>query len=252
MSSNGEAASQIMSQLASTEYAQVERVLHDQVSRETRRQGLIGHAAVAVGRALLIGVILGLWAYAAGRWIDTETVSDPLAVLNALYNLIETGRLWADLWQTVYEVLAGYFLGALAAVLLASLFAVFPAMEQAMRPILIAVYSIPKVALAPLIVMWFGLGVAPKIILAGGFVFFIVFMNVGRRHRERQPQSRQHRSRDGGGALHHSAQDRAADRDTVPVPRFAACDPRSDDRRGDRRIHFRQPRAWLSGLFGIE
>lgn len=164
--------------MASTGYAQVEHVLHEQVQRETRRQGLIGHAAVAVGRALLIGAILGLWAYAAGRWIDHEVVSDPLAVLNALYHLIETGRLWGDLWQTVYEVLAGYFLGAVAAVLLACLFAIFPAMEQAMRPILIAVYSIPKVALAPLIVMWFGLGVAPKIILAGGFVFFIVFMNV--------------------------------------------------------------------------
>lgn len=156
----------------------VERVLHDEVLRETRRQGLIGHAAVAVGRALLIGAILGLWAYAAGRWIDHESVSDPVAVLNALYHLIETGRLWPDLWQTVYEVLAGYVFGAFAAVLVASLFAIFPSLEQAMRPFLIAVYSIPKVALAPLIVMWFGLGVAPKIILAGGFVFFIVFMNV--------------------------------------------------------------------------
>jgi NitT/TauT family transport system permease protein len=112
------------------------------------------------------------------RAFDHEAVSDPLAVLNALYKLIESGRLWPDLWQTVYEVLSGYILGALAAILLASLFAIVPAMEQAMRPLLLAVYSIPKVALAPLIVMWFGLGVAPKIILAGGFVFFIVFMNV--------------------------------------------------------------------------
>lgn len=156
----------------------VERVLQDHVLRATRRQGLIGHAAVAIGRALLIGAILGLWAYAAGRWIDHEAVSDPVAVLNALYHLIETGRLWPDLWQTVFEVLAGYVFGAVAAVLVASLFAIFPAIEQAMRPLLIAIYSIPKVALAPLIVMWFGLGIAPKIILAGGFVFFIVFMNV--------------------------------------------------------------------------
>jgi NitT/TauT family transport system permease protein len=163
---------------AASDNAQVERVLHDQVLRETRRQGLIEHAAVAVGRALLIGAILGLWAYAAGRWVDRQSVSDPVAVLEALYHLIETGRLWPDLWQTVFEVLAGYAFGALAAVLLASLFAIFPAMEEALRPFLIAVYSIPKVALAPLIIMWFGLGDAPKIILAAGFVFFIVFMNV--------------------------------------------------------------------------
>ena len=63
-------------------------------------------------------------------------------------------------------------------IMVASLFALFPSLEQAMRPILISIYSIPKVALAPLIIMWFGLGIAPKIILAGGFVFFIVFMNL--------------------------------------------------------------------------
>ena len=164
--------------LVATSNSPVERILHDQVLRETRRQGLVEHAAVAVGRALLIGAILGLWAYAAGRWVDRQAVSDPAAVLGALYHLIETGRLWPELWQTVFEVLAGYAFGALAAVLMASLFAIFPTMEEALRPFLIAVYSIPKVALAPLIIMWFGLGDAPKIILAGGFVFFIVFMNV--------------------------------------------------------------------------
>lgn len=163
---------------SSTIDVQFECVLHDQVLRETRRQGLIEHATIAVGRALLIGAILGLWAYASTHWVDHQAVSDPVSVLNALYHLVETGRLWPDLWQTVYEVLAGYVFGALAAVLVASLFAIFPSMEEASRPLLIAVYSIPKVALAPLIVMWFGLGIAPKIILAGGFVFFVVFMNV--------------------------------------------------------------------------
>ena len=156
----------------------LERVLHDQAVHETRRQGLIAHAAVAVGRAVLIGAILGLWAYAAGRWVDSQAISDPAAVAHALYDLIATGRLWPDLGQTVFEVLAGYAFGVLAAVLVASLFAIFPTIEEALRPFLIAVYSIPKVALAPLMIMWFGLGNAPKIILAGGFVFFIVFMNV--------------------------------------------------------------------------
>src|SRR5437868_15516309 len=72
----------------------LERVLHDQAVRETRRRGLIAHAAVAVGRAVLIGAILGLWAYAAGRWVDSQAISDPAAVAHALYDLIVTGRLW--------------------------------------------------------------------------------------------------------------------------------------------------------------
>ena len=155
-----------------------EQGLHERVWRETRRQSLYEHTGVAVGRALFIGAVLLLWGYASGRWIDHQAISDPLSVLQALYHLIETGRLWPDLWQTVLEVVAGYGFGALAAVLVASLFALFPSLEQAMRPVLISIYSIPKVALAPLIIMWFGLGIAPKIILAGGFVFFIVFMNL--------------------------------------------------------------------------
>src|SRR5712671_6202779 len=97
-----------------SEAAHVELVLQERVLRETRRQGLIQHAAIAVGRALLIGSILGLWAYAAGRWIDDQSVSNPVAVFGALYDLVATGRLWPDLWQTMFEVLSGYVLGTVA------------------------------------------------------------------------------------------------------------------------------------------
>jgi NitT/TauT family transport system permease protein len=157
--------------------ASVEERLHAQVLRDTRRGGLVEHAMIAAGRAVLLAAILGLWAYAAGRWLDPQSVSDPVAVARALYDLIETGRLWPQLWRTVSEVLAGYGAGAAAAVALAAVFALVPMMERVLRPFLVAVYSIPKIALAPLIVMWFGLGIAPKIILAGAFVFFVAFMN---------------------------------------------------------------------------
>ena len=145
--------------------------------RNNRRGRLIEHAAIAIGRSLLIAAILFLWAYAAGRWVDAQSISDPVSVFGALWNLIETGHLWPDLGQTVGEVLAGYFAGAAIAILLSFAFALMPDAEPVLRPFLLAVYSIPKIALAPLMVMWFGLGIAPKIILAATFVFFIVFMN---------------------------------------------------------------------------
>jgi len=157
--------------------SETEVKLKDAALRQVRRGRLIAGAGVSVGRAVLIAAILGLWAYAAGRWVDHDAVSDPLAVLGALRSLVVTGRLWPDLWQTVMEVVAGYLAGAAAGALFASLFALAPSVERVLRPFLIAVYAIPKIALAPLIVMWFGLGIAPKIILAGAFVFFIVFMN---------------------------------------------------------------------------
>jgi NitT/TauT family transport system permease protein len=155
----------------------LEEKLHERVLADAQRHGLVEHATIAVGRAGVLALILGLWAYASGRWFDRDTVSDPIAVLAALKELISTGRLWPDLWQTVWEVIAGYGIGTALGILLASIFAFWPSMERVLRPFLVAIYSIPKIALAPLMVMWFGLGVAPKIILAAAFVFFIVFMN---------------------------------------------------------------------------
>ncbi len=155
----------------------VEARLHAQVMAAQRNNSTIDHTVIAVGRAILIAVLLGLWAYASGRWLDQQSVSDPLSVLAALSDLIATGRLWPQLWQTVAEVFAGYILGAIAGAAVAFSFAMVPGAERLMRPFLLGLYSIPKIALAPLIVMWFGLGIAPKIILAGMFVFFIVFMN---------------------------------------------------------------------------
>ncbi len=154
-----------------------ERILEDAALRQVRRNRIITGVGVAVGRAFLIAALLGLWAYAAGRWVDRDTISDPVSVLGALGGLVASGRLWPDLGQTVLEVVAGYLAGATAGALFASLLALAPSAERVLRPFLIAVYAVPKIALAPLIVMWFGLGIAPKIILAGAFVFFIVFMN---------------------------------------------------------------------------
>lgn len=154
-----------------------EAALHDRALRQNRAHGLARQVGIAVGRGIAIAVVLGIWAYVAGRWVDRQAVSDPAEVLDALVMLISTGRLWPDLWQTVMEVVAGYAIGAAIGAGLALLFALAPAAKAVLRPFLLAFYSIPKIALAPLIVMWFGLGTAPKIILAAAFVFFVVFMN---------------------------------------------------------------------------
>lgn len=157
--------------------AQLEGRLHAETLASERNHRIANQTAIAVGRAVLIVVILGIWAYASGRWLDAQSVSDPISVLGALADLIATGRLWPELWQTVIEVFSGYFAGAIAGAALAFAFVMVPGAERVMRPFLLGLYSIPKIALAPLIVMWFGLGIAPKIILSAMFVFFIVFMN---------------------------------------------------------------------------
>jgi NitT/TauT family transport system permease protein len=145
---------------------------------EAERRRRARRAGVAVGRAGLLAVSLAAWGLASGRLVDAEFLSDPPAVLAALAELVRTGRLWPHLGQTLGEVLLGYGLGVALAVGFTAVVAAVPAAHQVLRPFLVAFYSIPKIALAPLMIMWFGLGLAPKVILATIFVFFVVFLNM--------------------------------------------------------------------------
>ena len=145
---------------------------------ETHVRDTMRRASVALGRALVLVLFLGGWGFASGRWMDRQFVSDPRGVLEAFEGLVASGRLWPNLAQTLSEVLAGYAVGATLGILLAAVLAVADTAHRILRPFLIAFYSIPKIALAPLMIMWFGLGTAPKVILAAAFVFFVVFMNM--------------------------------------------------------------------------
>jgi NitT/TauT family transport system permease protein len=140
-----------------------------------RRSGQVG---VVLGRAVVLAISLAAWGLVSGRLVDADFLSDPWAVVAALLDLVLTGRLWPHLGQTLGEVLLGYGLGVGLAVGLTVVVAAVPATHHVLRPFLIAFYSIPKIALAPLIIMWFGLGLAPKVTLATTFVFFVVFLNM--------------------------------------------------------------------------
>lgn len=127
---------------------------------------------IALGVAAIIG-----WAYASGRWIDPLFVSTPRAVFDELVALVRSGQLARHLGITLAEVLAGYAAGALAGLVAA--FAIFqlPTLGLLLEPYVVALYAVPRIALAPLIIMWFGIGFLPKIVLGGTLVFFLVFMN---------------------------------------------------------------------------
>jgi NitT/TauT family transport system permease protein len=159
--------------LAAPESRLLARVAAQEAARARTRR-----TTVALGRALILLAGLGGWAYASGRLMDAEFVSSPRGVAEAFTTLVTSGRLFPHLGQTLGEVLAGYAIGVVLAVALTVVVAVAESAHRVLRPFLLAFYSIPKIALAPLIVMWFGLGTLPKVILAAAFVFFVVFMNM--------------------------------------------------------------------------
>jgi len=142
---------------------------------------------LALQATLLIGFLL-LWDYASGRWVERVFISTPGLVATAFATILRSGELWHHVRFTIVETLAGYAIGVSLGVLAALGVSLMRNAEPIIRPFLIVMYAVPKVAIAPLIILWFGLGLLPKILLAALFVFFVVFLNTVAGLRAASPQ----------------------------------------------------------------
>jgi NitT/TauT family transport system permease protein len=87
------------------------------------------------------------------------------------------GTLAFQSWITIQETLAGFVIGAVGGIVLGFAIGRYPKLAEVLDPFILAIYSVPKVALAPLFLVWFGIGIFMKIVLAAVTVIFIVFFN---------------------------------------------------------------------------
>lgn len=127
-----------------------------------------------------MGVIVGffvLWELASGRVIDPYFVSSPSRIAEDLREGFVDGQLVADVATTMYEAAAGLVAGMISGILMGLLFGFWPLLDRVMEPILGALNSVPRPALAPLFVLWFGLGMTSKVLVAWSLVFFVAFYN---------------------------------------------------------------------------
>ncbi|MFG1922080.1 ABC transporter permease [Cryptosporangium sp. NPDC048952] len=135
-------------------------------------------AAIVWGwRVALLVVVLVLWQLLSGPVLDPQFVSSPAGIVERLQEWTQDGTLWSNTWITLQEIVLGFLLGAGAGALLAYLIAPIRVVWDILDPFVMALYSIPKVALAPLFIVWFGIGTDMKVLLAAVTVFFLVFLN---------------------------------------------------------------------------
>ena len=104
--------------------------------------------------------------------------STPLDVLARAWKLFATGEIWRHLWITLVETVLAFVIGAAGGILFGFLFARRELLAAVFDPYIKAANALPRVVLAPIFALWFGLGIWSKVALGFTLVFFIVFFNV--------------------------------------------------------------------------
>jgi NitT/TauT family transport system permease protein len=124
-----------------------------------------------------VALMLG-WHAAIRIWeVQPLVFPAPLDVAASLWQGLVGGELWPHLGVTMYEILAGFFAGAAIGFVLGALIAQVAVLEAVLYPYVVAFQTLPKVALAPLCVVWFGFGVTSKVVITATVVFFPVLVN---------------------------------------------------------------------------
>jgi NitT/TauT family transport system permease protein len=128
---------------------------------------------------IAVGVILvALWfAYVHYMRVPNYVLPAPQAVAVSFFEAFWSGSIYPHLLFTAKSAVLGYFTGCAAGIILGSLLALSPSVERALYPYIIFFQSMPKVAIAPLLIVWFGFGLESKIVMVALICFFPVFIN---------------------------------------------------------------------------
>jgi NitT/TauT family transport system permease protein len=163
------------------------RAVLDRTAAADRRRRRSERAVLWTGTAALGAAVLLFWQFGIGHLVNPRYVSDPATIGARIVELAAEGEILRHVTVTLGEAAAGFLVGSVLG--LASAFALAQTRRgyAVFEPFLVGFYSIPKIALAPLFILWFGLGTLPKIVMAALLVYFVVFVNTATGIREVQP-----------------------------------------------------------------
>lgn len=123
--------------------------------------------------------LLGIWEAASRTGVVNAIVLPaPTKVVAALYELCGDGVFWHATGVTAWETLAGLLLGCSVAMILGTAIGLVTVARRALYPLVVAFQTMPRIALAPLFLVWFGFGLTPRIMFAATICFFPVLIAV--------------------------------------------------------------------------
>lgn len=126
----------------------------------------------------LLLVLLPLWEVWVWQFkVPTYLVPAPSRILASLLGDLQSPGFYGHLWLTIQAIVGGFVLGSLAGLVGGALIAQFKLVEDTLYPYIVALQTMPKVAIAPLLIVWVGFGIESKILVAALIALFPVLVN---------------------------------------------------------------------------
>lgn len=132
---------------------------------------------VLLSLSIAVGIVALLEVLARAKKVSSLMLPAPSAVWAALTDGLSNGGWWMHIGSTVLSMLAGFITAICVAMVIAGLLASIGLLERVVTPFIVAFQSMPKIAVAPLIVMWLGFGDTSKIVIVAISCFFPILVN---------------------------------------------------------------------------
>lgn len=128
--------------------------------------------------AALALVLLGLWELLVRQWgLSALVLPAPSAIAASLWTGLATGYFWPHIWATLQALLLGLAAGSAIGLLAGMALAESELLERVLKPYVVVSQVVPKLALAPLFVLWFGFGMLPMVLITALICFFPLMEN---------------------------------------------------------------------------
>lgn len=164
-----------MSDLAETSLALPDRDRTRAPRARGRPRNILASLWLLVQRLSLLAVVIGIWQLTVEfQWFDRTVTSSPKEVFSFLWESLGTSNLWWNLWYTVEAALIAFVLATIVGTFIGITLALLPRFEKVVEPYLSALNAMPRIALAPVFIVAFGLTIQAKIALAFTIGVFIL------------------------------------------------------------------------------
>lgn len=132
---------------------------------------------VFVSQVAVAVIAIGVWQLCSSlKLLDTTVISNPTAVFSYLAGALVGSELWTNFYYTMVATLVAFVVGSVLGIVVGLAFVQLSILEEIFDPFITLLNAFPRIALAPLFIVWFGIGIKSKIILAISVIFFILLL----------------------------------------------------------------------------